>query len=411
MSTTEIHEALSKIGIYFEDVPEYNMYDITVREVILGESLLTPGLQTSVKVHSYIHRLPPKNLSIFKNKSIRVLTERPILAKFGIDPTFEINQTVYRIDNRRLINNNTEEFVIHACDPTQLEDAAKLVSKSWKCAMPSDIVRYALGGCAGAKNLDIEESDPARDYIAENIHPFQVVSQQANYALAEGDDPSFLHYMTYLDGDVDGGVHHFRSLKSLAQQRAKYTYSYNEGSDAYANPFSVLTYSFPCDFDLLSDILNGIDADGNNVNSIMLINMLSKTFSLLSGNDSEDSEAGCGNGAAVMKAAISNQNSAEDQDSCPDYAKEYLLKRQARMGLLERDKITLRMTIPYNPNLHAGNIIQLDLMNREAAAMGLPIKNYGSGKYMILHMFHRITQGGYSTTEIDCVSQTVGQKG
>jgi hypothetical protein len=143
----------------------------------------------------------------------------------------------------------------------------------------------------------------------------------------------------------------------------------------------------------------------------MLINMLSKTFSLLSGNDSEDSEAGCGNGAAVMKAAISNQNSAEDQDSCPDYAKEYLLKRQARMGLLERDKITLRMTIPYNPNLHAGNIIQLDLMNREAAAMGLPIKNYGSGKYMILHMFHRITQGGYSTTEIDCVSQTVGQKG
>jgi hypothetical protein len=333
------------------------------------------------------------------------------LAKFGINPTFEINQTVYRIDNRKLINNNTEEFVIHACDQSQLEDAAKLVSKSWKCAMPSDIVRYALGGCAGVKNLDIEESDPARDYIAENIHPFQVVSQQANYALAEDNDPSFLHYMTYLDRNTNGGVHHFRSLKSLSEQDVKYRYRYNEGSDAYANPMSVLTYSFPCDFDLLSDILNGIDADGKNVNSIMLINMLSKTFSLLSGSESEGSDAGCGNGAAVMKAAISNQNSAKDQDSCPDYAKEYLLKRQARMGLLERDKITLRMTVPYNPNLHAGNIIQLDLMNREAAKVGMSVKNYGSGRYMILHMFHRITQGGYSTTEIDCVSQTVGQKG
>ena len=138
-TSTDNSDVLTRIGVYF-DVPERQMDDITVREVVLGESLLTPGLQTSVKVHSYIHNLPAKNLSAYKKVNMRIVTNRPVLASYGIEPKFEFNQTVYRIDGRHLINNNTEEFTIHACDKTQLEDAAKLVSKSWKCTQPSDIV-------------------------------------------------------------------------------------------------------------------------------------------------------------------------------------------------------------------------------------------------------------------------------
>jgi hypothetical protein len=54
------------------------------------------------------------------------------------------------------------------------------------------VVSDVLVNCAGAINPDIEPSLPARDYIAENIHPFQVVNQQAEVALAGGNDPSFL---------------------------------------------------------------------------------------------------------------------------------------------------------------------------------------------------------------------------
>jgi hypothetical protein len=265
---------------------------------------------------------------------------------------------------------------------------------------PSEIVEYVLGSCAGAQNMDIEQSSPARDYIAENVHPFQVVSQQAGYALAGEEDPSFLHYMTYLNNNT--GVHHFRSLATLTRQRPKFTFTYNESSSAYANPLSILSFSFPCDFDLLSDILNGINEEGESVNSIMLFNPANKTFSLMGGDDA----GGCGNGSAVMKAAISNQNSAKDQDSCPDYAKEYLLKRQARMGLLERDKIALRMTLPFNPALHAGDVIRAEFVNKEAATGGHKVLNYGSGDYLILHLYHRILNGGYSTTEVDCVART-----
>jgi hypothetical protein len=399
-TSTEIFDALTNIGIYVEGITSDQSYDLTVREVLLGESLLTPGLQTSVKVHSYFHGLPVKNLNLYKEQDITIKINKPVLAQIGVPEDFITTQTIYRIDNRRLIGGTTEEFIIHACHDTQLEDAKTLVSKSWKCVPPSEIVEYVLGSCVGAENPDIEQSDPARDYIAENVHPFQVVSAQAGYALARGSDPSFLHYMTYLNNS--SGVHHFRSLATLTRQSPKYTFIFNESNNAYANPYSILSYSFPCDFDLLSDILNGINGAGDSINSIMLFNPANKTFSLMGGDDA----GGCGNGSAVMKAAISNQNSAKDQDSCPDYAKEYLLKRQARMGLLEKDKIALRMTVPFNPALHAGNVIRAEIVNKEAAKGGYRVLNYGSGDYLILHLYHRILNGGYSTTEIDCVART-----
>ena len=133
--------------------------------------------------------------------------EKSLLTKFKIDPNMSVRQTTYRLDNRKLINNNVEEFYIHACDQTLLDNAATLVSKLWKCTSPSTVVRDVLSSCAGAKSLDIESSDPNRDYIAENIRPFQVVAQQANVALAGGNDPSFIHYMTYENFGKIGRAH------------------------------------------------------------------------------------------------------------------------------------------------------------------------------------------------------------
>ena len=375
--------------------------EFTVREVYLGESLLTPGLQTFVKAHSYIHSVPIKDFDKLKGVQIDIDIERPILAKFGLPSTMSVSQVVRRLDSRELINNNTEELVIRGCDQSILNDAGTLVSKSWRCASPSSIAEYALRGCAGVKNLVIERSGPSRDYVAENIHPFQVVSQQTNYALAKGDDPSFLHYMTY----ERFGTHHFRSLKSLSNQRPCMIYTYNDSSNAYGPPNSIMNYSFPCDFDLLTDILNGVDINGKNINSLTLFNPFMKTFSLL-GNQA----AGCGIGAGVIKSAISNMNSAKLQDSCPDYANVFLLKRQARMALLEKDKIALKLTVPFNPILNAGKVIQVNLYNKELNK-GLRQLNYGSGKYIILNMFHHITEGGYSVTVMDCVSETAGRKG
>jgi hypothetical protein len=367
-------------------------------EIVLGESLLTPGLQTSVRVHSYHHNLPIKVLDIFKNSPISITIDKPINDRYDQPRKMEIKQVTYRLDNRHLYNQNTEEFVLHACDQTILDDAATLVSKFWKCTTPSQVVREVLSSCAGAKTLKIENSEPARDYIAENIHPFQVVAQQANAALAAGNDPSFIHFMTY----DKFGTHHFESLYELTRQSSIITYSFSETGEKYSgigNPYAIITHSFPCDFDLLTDILNGVDANGKDINSFLSINPLMGSYNLIGGGT-----FGCGIGSGNPKSAISNEASAAQQLACPDYSRLYIQKRQARMNLLEQDKIALRMTVPWNPKLHVGKIITLDLPNKNDPTL----KNYGTGDYLILHMKHHIKYGGYATTTLDCVSRTVG---
>jgi hypothetical protein len=57
----------TNFDVGFSGVSDSLAQQTTVEEVILGESLLTPGLQTSVRVHSSIHELPVKNLDEYKD--------------------------------------------------------------------------------------------------------------------------------------------------------------------------------------------------------------------------------------------------------------------------------------------------------------------------------------------------------
>ena len=390
---------LTTFEVGFSNIPEELTRQITVQEIMLGESLLTPGLQTSVQVHSAYHELPIKNLDLFKDTRIQIGLYKPILERFNLPTTMGVEQTTYRLDNRKLINNNVEEFFLHACDQTLLDNAATLVSKMWKCTTPSAVVSEVLSSCAGARSLDIESSAPARDYIAENIRPFQVVAQQANVALAAGNDPSFLHYMTY----ENFGTHKFRSLYSLARQPSVGTYIFQEtGSiSGQAYPWSVLTHSFPCDFDLLSDVLNGVGTNGADLNSLFTFNPIMKMF-----NSFGSTAFGCGIGSGMPKLSMSNAGSATQQNACPDYAHLYVHKRQARMGLLEQDKIALRIMVPWNPILNVGKIITLVLPNKNDETG--TVENYGSGDYLIVSLKHHIKRGQPSTITMDCVSRTVG---
>lgn len=377
-----------------------NLEDFTIQKVMLGESLLTPGLQTTVVAHSYRHSITPtlKNYDPFKNAIVNINIKRDFLQKFNKAHELDVIQRVYRLENRNFINPNVEELTIRACDDTMLNDASSLVSKSWKCTTPSEVVGHVLTNCAGARSLDIESSSPARDYIAENIHPFQVVSQQSNVALAEGNDPSFLHYMTY----QNYGTHHFRSLKSLTKQSPVMKYYETETGivAGYGAPEAVQHLSFPCDFDLLTDVLNGIGTDGRDINSLVVFNPLNKMFSLVG-----DQTVGCGIGSGVIKYAQTNINTAQQQNSCNFEVEKYLLRRQARMSLLSSDKIALRMTVPWLPELNVGKVIELKLRNKQDPTRF----NYGSGKYLILHMMHEVRRGGYAITTMDCVSTTVGE--
>lgn len=392
-------ELYTSFDIEVQGVSEGLFQDFTPMEITLGESLHTPGLQTSVKVHSYLHKATSETFENLKGKDLNIFVNKQILSKFKLLPSLETTPVIYRLDKRKLMNNNIEEFYIRACDESLLNDARSRVSKSWKCSTPSDIVNYVLRGCAGVSQLEVEQTTNTRDYIADNIHPFQVVNQQANYALGTDLDPSFVHYMTY----ENGGTHHFKSLATMTKAFPVMTYRYYETgtlAGGMADPRVAMTYSFPCDFDLLSDILNGVDSQGGNIASLILMNPLMKTFSLLG-----EQVSGCGLGSSTVFEAISNMNSSKQQDMCPDWTNVFLLKRKARMSLLEREKTALRLVVPWNPMLNAGKVIRFEIYNKEKNSTPL----YGTGDYLIVNLVHTIKYGGYAVTTLDCVSRTVGR--
>ena len=384
--------------------------DVTVKEVIVGESLLNPSAHAVVTLQSAMYH-NMVNWDYYRCKPISIYISDNNKA-INNPRTMTINQTIYRCDNRHYTNKNTgnvEELSLHSIDQSILNDAKTVWEKSWKCSTPAQVVKEAMQKIGVTRYVTSGSTGPGRPYVAESIHPLQVIQQQANVALYNGDDPSYVHYMTIRE-QTGENVHNFRSLGELMSSKhtpydiysADTAISGGVGfADAYLNSFASLalrtaiTFTFPCDYDILSDILNGVDCNGRNLNDVRTVNFASGDFSSAMGAISQ---------AANIFKSITNAGTSQQQNSCDTNVEKYLLKRQARMGLLERDKIALRITIPWSPWLHVGQQINFHWNNRFSPST----EQYGSGKYLILHMTHNIQYGGYAVTSLDCIANTFG---
>lgn len=396
---------LTDFGIAVQGVDNAFLSDISVQQVTLTESLLTPSLQTSITVQDAIHTNPVKILDKYAGRKTQMSFYRPILENYGLEATLDVDQVIYRLERRKPVNYGVEQYTLQLCDPSLLRDAAQRVSQSWLAATPSTVVRDVLTKCLKVEQSpEIENGDPTRTYFAQNIHPFQVIGQQADVALAGGNDPSFIHYMTY----ENLGTHKFQSLKGLTGKANVFECQYSEkGAGAgYSSPYNIMAYEFPCDFDTLSDVLNGVGKDGQNINSSTVFNPYLNTRMIYG-----SAETGCGFGGANVREAHTNQESGPAAGTQETGVEKYLHLRQARISLLQQDKVACRITIPFNPNLHVGQMIGCKFYNKTPkstfGAMQIQ-EDYGSGDYLISTMSHIFKAGGFAITILDLVSKTVG---
>lgn len=392
------------------DLAGASLEDVTVKEVIIGESLLNPSAHAAVTLQSAMY-FRPTNWNYFRCQpiTIRIKDNSGNQAR-----TMIVNQQIYRADNRHfsvLNTGNVEEVTLHSLDQSILTDAETIWEKSWQCSPPGTVVNEALQKIGAQRSIFSQGgTGPGRPYVAESIHPLQAIQQQANVALYNGNDPSYLHYMT-IDDRTGTNVHNFRALTELmnsghtayeiyaADTAAAGGHSFAQtyaGSYAPAALRTAVSFSFPCDYDVLSDILNGINCDGQNMNDV-------RTFNMSSGQTS--SAMGAITQAANIFKSITNLGTAQQHNTCETNVEKYLVKRQARMAMLEKDKIAFRVTLPWSPWLHVGQQINFTWVNRYVRSQ----KQYGSGKYLILHMTHNIQFGGYATTTLDCITNTFGR--
>lgn len=412
---------LTDLQVSMDGVDPILLNEITVNEVTMTESLLTPGLQTTISVQSATNTEFVKNLSRFNNRNATISAKRPIIDDLYGDRTrpdglpyvsgMETTQRIYRLSNRKLINYNLEEFRLELCDPSLLADASTFVTKSWGCGSPAEVVRDVLKNCVGTTNVDIEDNvGPRKKYFANGIHPFQVITQQEEMALAGGKlDPSLVHFMTYQNRRSESvPTHNFRSLTNMALQNEVFEFFYsgkNSNPYNYAIPSEIMTYSFPCDFDTLSDILNGINIIGEKYSSVSGINPATAAIGSFSSETGKTPfSSPCG-----MPPLYSMTNLGSDTDGCTSIDPgSYLPRRKARMGLLDQDKVALRITVPWNPNLNVGRVIYVKIPNTNPNYKGEENRwHFGTGRYMIASMTHNIKLGGFGTTTLDCVSNTV----
>lgn len=388
--------------------------ETSVVEVSLTESLSTPGLQTSLIVQSVVNTLrsdgdvtiPAKNLDEYYGKTVVISANRPVIHNIYGDKlksSFQTTQKIYKLTNRGRVNYNVEEFQLDACDPSLIDDAKKFVSRSWKGVRPDRIVRDVLYQNFPGITADVEESNPVRDYIATNIHPFHIILQQAEVALvqATGIDPSFIHFMTYQNSSgEDSPTHNFRSLTKMAAQEPVFEFSYSGKAASelnYANPKDIMDYKFPNDFDLLSDVLNGVDnITGKPFYQVALLNPLLSKMSVFGPKDVTKTTG------TTPWAALSNLGTENAQNSNNIGAESFQLLRNARKGLI--DMISLRMVLPFSPFLNVGRTINAKFYNTKT---GAPL--YGTGKYLIANMTHTFKLGGFGTTTVECVANSVSE--
>lgn len=395
--TKEWYDQTSWVTPQVEGVSDTFMNEVTFQEITMMESLLSPSIETTYQMQAPIHEgdgVSFKNWDEFKGARITLKYTNPNITT---DP-FQFTQMIYRMENRQNMKEGVETFMLRSCDQTVINNQRRRMAKQYDCETPSTVVVDALH-CIGAGG-DVEEANPTRRYIAENLHPFQVIADQADVALSSTNDPSFVHYMTY----EDGGKHNFRSISGLVKQPTVWNYTQADAGfgDFVLNPYNILSYEFPCDFDLLTDILNGINDDGSVSASLTAVNTWTGQGHVVDGD-----LTACGG----MGEALNAENESDDStdNGCGVQVEKYHLKRMARIALIQPDKIALRMVVPFNPKLHSGNMITATFPVRPLPGQVATAEDYGSGDYMIVSLKHVLGFNGNGITIIDAVSESVGQ--
>ena len=287
------------------------------------------------------------------------------------------------MEARKPYTRNSEDYKLQATHNTLLTNQQKRIHKMYTKMTPTAIVQDALG-IVESNNNNTEPTDPTRDYVAKNVHPYEVIYDQANYALASGNDPSLLHFMTY----ENLGTHYFRSIKTLTKQSpiASYAYTDKGPGNLMEQTFAIISYEFPCEFDLLSDIMNGVNAPVTSISVNPIKSLWNSSTNSLGGN---------------LAGSTFTNKGTEDHSATTKF-EEAQRYRSARLALLRHDRISLRITVPFNPNLHAGKMIH----TKFPSSFGLD--EFGTGDYLIVSMTHNLRLAGYGVTVLDLVSRTVG---
>lgn len=392
------------------------MFDnLSVRDIYLEESLLSPATSIIITITDRVHLL--KNY--FK---YRICNGDPVKCKIelknpfkGEDPlTDDVipseddkivieDHVIYRMDSRKLnANYHTEDYNLYLCPETTFKNLKARMSDFYRRKSLNTIVQDALSA-AGITNHDVESTQLRRNYITNNQHPFQVISDISEMAYkSSGGDiwTQYLHYMTF---EEKKGKHYWKSLDSLINGSVKKRYVYHEKglNRQRITDDGIIGFEFPCDFDALLEMSSGVLYNEKDRKlhkpSMVSIDPFTSSVFLIDGVSHGD-KAKMGLGGTLNAGGWSNLNTIGD---VPTEIEKWFHKRNEPLVFLHKENTNLRIIVPFNPKIHVGENIVAMFYTKSTEQEKRPEADFGSGQYLVTHVRHNIKIGEFSTTVYD----------
>jgi hypothetical protein len=198
-----------------------------------------------------------KNLPIFGYETMNISFCTP-----NMEP-FTHSFRIYRIENRSLIKDREQIYIIHMVSQEVFTDQLNRVSKSYKGVLISDIVQDLQNNYLASSFADIDATQYLHQIVLPNLHPMEAIrwlSTRANAASYPGSN--YLYYE-----NKDG--YKFVTLEKLVQQVETAVYHvhpanlknpYNDANVQNEIQINTEEYKFVNHLDTLQNQMNGMYA-------------------------------------------------------------------------------------------------------------------------------------------------------
>lgn len=406
----------------------------SIIEISIHEDIFSPSLSGYAMITDSQGFIEKWNISGFCFLQL-------IISKVGVDDPNPINKAfrVYKIGERFQRSRQNEEYPIHFCSEELIMSEQQKIAKSYRNTRISEIIdkilKDELSVNEKSRKINIEKTKGLTDKIVPNLKPFEAINWLATYAQPESVDGKSADMLFY--ESLDG--FNFKSLQSLMAGKVYDVYNYTpqnveKSSDINYNFSSILSYKFINTFDVLKTI-NG----GGYANKIITIDPLLRTSKSVTfdydeyfNNSKTLNDNSINNGYinrknvntsksynAVFKLATGNADQRENSSIASATGGEfksitydigietYVPYRTAQLTLLNHTKI--EMTVPGDPNLSVGRVIEIGLpsFGPQEITKQTKLDDYYAAKYLVTAVRHKFNINGVYQCIVEAVTDSV----
>ena len=319
-----------------------------------------------------------------------------------------------------IVKNKTESFTLNLISPTAISNETSRVGKKYPSSTKiSDSVKDIFTNyLTSDKDIECDLTQNVYGFIGNMRKPFTVLFWLASKSVPEssevGSTAGYLFYETK-------SKFAFRSIDSLIDSEPVAEYNYDEV--VQSNPdqdFKILRYNTSLNEDVLGKLQRGAYSSYRIFFDPLTFEYTDPTRGAFTSENYEGRSSTLGREISLPNnlgespsryvTAILDRGTMEQNASKAENADPFITQSQSMMRYNSIFSQTLRMIVPLNSNLEAGNLIECSFALSDDNQKDISKKDKEqSGLYMIKELCHHFdTMGSY--TSLTVIKDTFGSK-